>query len=43
MDGIVPWVPYRWANAITVVAPSVRHYEFDEFSGIISLCHVHLA
>jgi peptide/nickel transport system substrate-binding protein len=43
MRDVVSWVPYRWANAITIVAPSVRRFEFDEFSGTVSLCHVHLA
>ena len=40
MENVVPWVPYLWATAITIVAPSVTHYEYDQFAGMISLCHV---
>ncbi len=36
----VPWVPYLWANAFTIVANSVTKYEFDQFAGMISLCHI---
>jgi len=43
MRVVVPWVPYRWARTITIVAPSVTTYEFDQFSATISLCHVALA
>ena len=39
-EEVVPWVSYLWVNVFTVVAPSVTHYEFDQFSGIISLCHL---
>jgi peptide/nickel transport system substrate-binding protein len=40
MENVVPWVSYLWVNVFTVVAPSVTHYEFDQFAGIISLCHI---
>ena len=40
MENVVPWVPYLWANAFTVVAPTVTHYEYDQFAGMISLCHI---
>jgi len=40
MENVVPWVPYLFANAITVVNKSVTKYEFDQFSGTISLCHI---
>jgi hypothetical protein len=40
MEEIVPWVPYRWANALTVVGTTVTKYEFDQFSGVISLAHI---
>ena len=40
MENVVPWVPYLWANAFTVVAPSTTHYEYDQFAGMISLCHI---
>jgi peptide/nickel transport system substrate-binding protein len=40
METAVPWVPYLWATAITVVNPSVTHYEFDQFAGAISFAHI---
>jgi len=40
MEQVVPWVPYLWATNLTLVAKSVTHYEFDQFSGIVSLCHL---
>ena len=40
MEKIVPWVPYRWANAITVTGSSVSKYEFDQFAGAISFCNI---
>jgi peptide/nickel transport system substrate-binding protein len=40
MENVVPWVPYLFANVFTVVNKSVTHYEFDQFSGMISLCHI---
>jgi peptide/nickel transport system substrate-binding protein len=39
MQNVVPWVPYLWGNALTVVNKDVTKYVFDQFSGIISLCH----
>jgi peptide/nickel transport system substrate-binding protein len=36
MEEGVPWVPYLWANNITVTAPSVTKWEFDQFSGYLS-------
>jgi len=40
MENVVPWVPYLWATVLTVLNKSVTKYEFDQFSGTISLCHV---
>jgi ABC-type oligopeptide transport system substrate-binding subunit len=40
MDQAVPWVPYLWANNPTINNPSLTHYEFDQFSGYISLTEV---
>jgi peptide/nickel transport system substrate-binding protein len=37
MEEAVPWVPYLWAKNITITAPSVTKYEFDQFSGYLSL------
>jgi peptide/nickel transport system substrate-binding protein len=36
MEEAVPWVPYLWAKNITVTAPSVTKFEFDQFSGYLS-------
>jgi peptide/nickel transport system substrate-binding protein len=40
METAVPWVPYLWATAITVISTSVTHYEFDQFAGAISFAHL---
>ncbi|MFN2589717.1 MAG: ABC transporter substrate-binding protein, partial [Actinomycetota bacterium] len=40
MEEVVPWVPYLWATNLTLVSDRVTHYEYDQFSGIISLCHI---
>jgi peptide/nickel transport system substrate-binding protein len=40
MENVVPWVPYLFANALTVVNKDVVNYTFDQFSGIISLTHI---
>ena len=39
-ENVAPWVPYLWANSFTIVAKSVTHYEYDQFAGMISLCHI---
>jgi peptide/nickel transport system substrate-binding protein len=40
MTNVVPWVPYLWATNITITAPSVTRYQFDQFSGSISLTQI---
>ena len=40
MDQVVPWVPYLWANNITVVAPTVSRFAFDQFSGYLSFTQI---
>ena len=40
MTNVVPWVPYLWATNITITAPSVTRYQFDQFSGYISLTQI---
>ena len=40
MENVVPWVPYLWGNNLTVLNKDVTQYVFDQFSGIISLCHI---
>lgn len=42
MEDVVPWVPYLWGNTVTVIAPTVRDYGFDQFAGMISLSHIWL-
>jgi peptide/nickel transport system substrate-binding protein len=40
MNEVLPWIPYLWAKVITTTAPSVTKYEFDQFSGQISLTQI---
>jgi ABC-type transport system substrate-binding protein len=40
MEEVVPWVPLVWRNAVRVTGPSVGHYEFDQFTGEVSLAHI---
>ncbi|MGH2785098.1 MAG: ABC transporter substrate-binding protein [Actinomycetota bacterium] len=39
MNDFVPWVPYLWANNIVVVSDAVTKYEYDQFTGELSLVH----
>jgi peptide/nickel transport system substrate-binding protein len=36
MEEGVSWVPYLWANNITVTGTTVTKFEFDQFSGYLS-------
>jgi peptide/nickel transport system substrate-binding protein len=40
MTEVVPWVPFLWAQNVTTTAPSVTKYEYDQFSGYISLTQI---
>jgi peptide/nickel transport system substrate-binding protein len=40
MEQAVPWVPYLWAKNVTITAPSMTKYEFDQFSGYLSVTQV---
>jgi peptide/nickel transport system substrate-binding protein len=40
METAVPWVPYLWANNPTINNASLTHYEFDQFSGYISMTEI---
>ena len=40
MEQAVPWIPYLWATQPTVVNPSVTHFEFDQFSSVVSVTEV---
>jgi peptide/nickel transport system substrate-binding protein len=37
---VVPWVPYLWANAISITSPNVTQFGFDQFSTTIAYAHV---
>jgi peptide/nickel transport system substrate-binding protein len=37
MEEVIPWVPYLWANEVTVTAPSVTQWEFNQFAGVPSI------
>jgi peptide/nickel transport system substrate-binding protein len=39
---MVPWVPYLWANNISVVSDAVVKYEYDQFAGEVSFVHIAL-
>ncbi len=40
METAVPWVPYLWANNASINNPSLTHYEFDQFSGYLSMTEI---
>src|SRR6266699_1785305 len=40
MEQAVPWIPYLWANNPTINNASLTHYEFDQFSGYVSLTEI---
>jgi peptide/nickel transport system substrate-binding protein len=40
MEQDVPWVPYLWTKNVTITAPSMTKYEFDQFSGYLSFTQV---
>jgi peptide/nickel transport system substrate-binding protein len=40
MEQVVPWVPYLWQRQITITAPSMTKFEFDQFSGYLSITQV---
>jgi peptide/nickel transport system substrate-binding protein len=31
MTEVVPWVPYLWANNVTIVGPKVTHWQYDQY------------
>ena len=39
METAVSWVPWCWANNLTITSPSVTQYVFDQNAGIISFAH----
>ncbi len=36
----VPWVPYLWANNVSVISDAVTNYTYDQFAGEISFAHI---
>ena len=40
MNGVVPWVPYRWGKAVRTVSAAVTGYDFDAFATDVSLAHL---
>ena len=40
METAVPWVPYLWNKVLTLVAPTVTKFEFDQFSTQISFTQI---
>jgi peptide/nickel transport system substrate-binding protein len=40
MEEIVPWVPFIWRNATTIIAPSVTSWAFDQATGNSAWVHV---
>ena len=37
---IVPWIPYMWANTVTIISPDVTQWKFDQNAGFTALAHV---
>ena len=40
MEEVVPWVPFIWRNATTIIAPSVTSWAFDQATGNSAWVHV---
>ena len=40
MEDVVPWVPFLWGSHVSITGATVTKYGFDQFSGIVSLCHI---
>jgi ABC-type oligopeptide transport system substrate-binding subunit len=40
MEQAVPWIPCLWNKIVSITAPSVTKYEFDQFSGYISVTEI---
>jgi peptide/nickel transport system substrate-binding protein len=40
MTDVVPWVPYLWSFATHITGPTVKKWDFDQFTGSISYAHV---
>ena len=40
MEDVVPWVPLIWRNNIRITGERIGTYEFDQFTGEVSLAHI---
>jgi hypothetical protein len=40
MEEAVPWVPYLWVNNLTVTGKTVTKFEFDQYSGYLSITQI---
>jgi peptide/nickel transport system substrate-binding protein len=40
MEQAVAWIPFLWNKVVYITAPSVTHYEFDQFSTEVSFTQV---
>jgi peptide/nickel transport system substrate-binding protein len=43
MESVVPWVPTRFPNQITITSPRIVNYSFDQFCGCEALDHFAIA
>jgi peptide/nickel transport system substrate-binding protein len=41
-NDVVPWVPLIWLSAVSVTGPGLERFDFDQFSGMIAICHASL-
>jgi peptide/nickel transport system substrate-binding protein len=40
MTNVVPWVPYLFANNVTIVGPTVTHWAYDQFADVTAYSQV---
>jgi peptide/nickel transport system substrate-binding protein len=43
MENVVPWVPTRFPNSVTISSPRIVNYAFDQYCGCDSLDHFAIA
>ena len=39
---VVPWIPYMWANTVTILSSNVDKWNFDQSAGFTAYSHVSL-
>ena len=42
MTQVVPWIPYMWANTVTILSKNVDKWNFDQSAGFTAYSHVSL-